>query len=192
PANESNPVVDIILEFLRGVAGALALGLVLLWLLPDLLPGLARTMRNALGASLGVGLAGLFVIPVVALVAFILALIVGAFGTLPVLMLALYGFLLVLAKAAVGYLIGLLIFKQTDEPAVRRPFVDSLKALAIGVTLLTLVELIPFIGGLVGFITGVLTLGAGIVAFMNWRKSRDVPAGPPPTVPPVSTGPLGV
>jgi cytoskeletal protein CcmA (bactofilin family) len=188
PQEESNPVVDTILDFLSGVAGAIALGLVLLWLLPDLLPTLARTMRTSLAPSLGIGLAGLFVVPVVALIALVISIVLGTFGSLPVLLLAVYAFLLVLAKAAVGYLIGSMILKQVDDGVTPRPFVDSLKALAIGVTVLTLIMLVPFIGGLVGFVIGVLTLGAGIVAFMNWRKSRTAGVAPP-TVPPVSTGP---
>jgi cytoskeletal protein CcmA (bactofilin family) len=191
PADDRNPVVDTILDFLRGVAGAFALGLVLLWLIPDLLPLLARTMRNAIAPSLGIGLAALFLVPVVALIAFILALVLGAFGAIPLLLLTVYGFLLILAKAAVGYLIGSMILKQVDDPAARRPLVDSLKALAIGVTILTVIMLVPFIGGLVGFITGVLTLGAGIVAFMNWRKARTPAAAPPPGVPPAPAGPVG-
>ena len=189
PSDESNPVVDTILDFLSGVAGAFVLGLVLLWLLPNLLPSLARTMRNSLAPSLGIGLAGLFVVPIVALIALVISLVLGTFGSLPVLLLAVYAFLLVLAKAAVGYLIGSMILKQVDDGVTPRPFVDSLKALAIGVTVLTLIMLVPFIGGLVGFIIAVLTLGAGILAFINWRKSRTATAAAPPTVPPVSTGP---
>lgn len=193
PADDRNPVVDTILEFIRGVAGSFALGLVLLWLFPDLLPLLARTMRTAIGPSLGIGLAALFVVPIVALVAFIIALVLGAFGALPVLLMVVYALLLILAKTAVGYLIGSMILKQVDDPAVRRPLVDSLKALAIGVTILTVLMLVPFIGGLVGFVTGVLTLGAAIVAFVNWRKARTVTGAPPPTAPgtpPVAAGPI--
>jgi cytoskeletal protein CcmA (bactofilin family) len=182
PADDSNPVVDTILGFLRGVAGSFVLGLVLLWLVPALLPTLAKTMRTSVAPSLGIGLAGLFAVPVIALIAFVITLFIGAFGSIPVLMLAVYGFLLLLAKAAVGYLIGQMVLKQNEGGS----FGDSLKALAVGVTLLTLVELIPFVGGLVGFIVAVLALGAGILAFVNWRKSRDAPASPPPPTPEVA------
>ncbi|MEX0790537.1 MAG: hypothetical protein WD178_07160 [Actinomycetota bacterium] len=182
PADDSNPVVDTILSFVRGVAGSFVLGLVLLWLVPALLPTLARTMRTSVAPSLGIGLAGLFIVPVVALIAFVISLFIGAFSSIPVLMLAVYGFPLLLAKAAVGYLIGLMILKKTESDS----FGESLKALAVGVTLLTLVELIPFVGGLVGFIVAVLALGAGILAFVNWRKSKDAPAPPPPAAPEVA------
>lgn len=181
PADDGNPVVDTILNFLRGVAGSFVLGLVLLWLVPALLPTMAKTMRTSVAPSLGIGLAGLFVVPVIALIAFVITLFIGAFGSIPVLMLAVYGFLLLLAKAAVGYLIGLMVLKQSETGS----FGESLKALAVGVTLLTLVGLIPFVGGLVGFMVAVLALGAGIVAFANWRKSRNAPA-PPPAAPEVA------
>lgn len=174
PTDDGNPLVDTILAFLRGVAGSFVLGLVLLALVPALLPTLAKTMRTSMAPALGIGLAGLFAVPVVALIAFVISLFIGAFGSIPVLILAVFGVLLLLAKAAVGYLIGQIVLRQGGAGS----FGDSLKALAVGVTLLTLVELIPFIGGLTGFIVAVLALGAGIVAFAKWRRSRGA-ADPP-------------
>lgn len=191
PVDESNPVLDAILSFLRGVAGSFLLGLVLLWLLPDLLPVLTRTMRSDTLASAGIGLAALFLIPIVALIILIPALLLGAFGAVPFLMLAVYGFLLMLAKAAVGYLIGLMILQKSDSPVMPGTLGDSLKALIVGVVLLTLVGLIPFIGGLVGFLTAILALGAGLLAFSRWRKARAA-AAPPAGAPPASTGAVGV
>lgn len=180
--DDDNPVVDAVLEFLRGVAGAFVLGLVLLWLLPDLLPVLARTMRTAPLPSLGIGFAGLILVPIVAFMIFVPAVILGAFASIPVLMLTVYGFLLLAAKAAVGYLVGLMILRRGAGPDAPAPFADSLKALALGVTLLTLVGMVPFIGGLVGFVVAILALGAGMVAFSRWRRTRS--AGSPPPGPP--------
>jgi cytoskeletal protein CcmA (bactofilin family) len=190
PAEESNPVVDAVFSFLRGVAGSFLLGLVLLWLLPDLLPVLARTMRSDTLASAGIGLAALFLIPIVALIILIPALLLGTFGAVPFLMIAVYGFLLMLAKAAVGYLIGLMVLQKTGNPTTAGTLGDSLKALIVGVVLLTLVGLIPFIGGLVGFLTAILALGAGLLAFSRWRKSRE--ATVPPAGPAVTTGAASV
>ncbi len=190
PAEESNPVVDTILSFLRGVAGAFLLGLILLWLLPDLLPALAGTMRSDTLASAGIGLAGLILVPLVALIILIPALFLGAFGAVPFVMLAAYGFLLMLAKAAAGFLAGLMIIQRTADPAMPGTLGDSLKALIIGVVLLTLLGLIPFLGGLVGFLVSILTLGAGMVAFSRWRAAR-LAAGPPPA-PAVTAGPAGM
>lgn len=181
--DDGNPVVDAILEFLRVVAGAILLGLIILWLLPDLLPALAGTMRRTPLPSLGVGIAGLFVVPIVAFILFILTLIVRAGVSVPVLLIGVYTFLLLLAKVAVGYLLGLMILYRNDV-AGQRTFADSLKTLAVGVALLTLVSLIPFIGGLVEFLVAVFALGAGMVAFAQWRKPRAA-GGVPPAAPPM-------
>ena len=195
---ERSPLVEAVLDFLRGAAGAFVLGLVLLWLVPDLLPVLARTIRNSPLPSLGVGLAALFLVPIVAALIFIPAVVLGAFGSLPFLLLAVYGILLTLAKAAVGYLLGLQIVRRNGDAAPAPSFRDDLKALAVGVVLLALLTAIPFLGGLIGFLAAILTLGAGIVALANWRKARGGPAAPRPgavadgspdvTGPPAATG----
>lgn len=181
---ERSAAVQAVIDFIQGVAGAFVLGLVVLWLLPYLLPVLARTMRTDWAPSLGAGIAAFFAVPIVAVIIFVVAIFTGAFGSLPVLMLGVYGFLLILARAAVGYFIGLLIFGKGNLPA-EPDLKFSLKALAVGVTVMVAVSLIPFLGGLVEFLAAVLTLGAGIVAFFRWRKARAVPeaaqAAPVPT-----------
>lgn len=189
--DDDNPVLDAVFGFLRSVAGAFVLGLILLWLWPNLLPVMARTMRSAPLPSVGVGFAGLIGVPVAALLILIPALILGAFGSLPVLLLAAYGFLLMLAKAAVGYLVGRMILERNRDPVAPAGFGDALKALGVGVVLLTLIGLVPFIGGLVGFLVAILALGAGLVAYFRWRKARPAaePPPPPPAAPTPEAGP---
>jgi cytoskeletal protein CcmA (bactofilin family) len=183
---ERSAAAQAVIDFVQGVAGAFVLGLLLLWLVPGLLPNLARTMREDWAPSLGGGIAALFAVPIVAVIALVIVIFTGAFGSIPVLMLAIYGFLLLLSKVAVGYLIGLLILGK-GQPAAGPDFKHNLKALAIGVTILVAATMIPFIGGLVGFVAAVLTLGAGIVGFFRWRKARSTVAATPPAAPAVST-----
>jgi cytoskeletal protein CcmA (bactofilin family) len=179
---ERPAALQALIDFIQGVVGAFVLGLIVLWLVPGLLPTLARTMRDDWAPSLGAGIGAFFAVPIVAVIALVIVIFTGAFGSIPLLLLAIYGFLLLLAKVAVGYLIGLLILGKGSLPAAV-DFRFSLKALALGVTVLVAATMIPFLGGLVGFVAAVLTLGAGIVALFRWRKARAVPAAAPPPAP---------
>lgn len=177
--DERNPVVDAIVGFLRDVVGATILGLALLWLLPGLLPTVASTIRSDPFPSLGVGIGALFLTPIVALIVLVPALILGAGASLVFVLLAVWGFLLLLAKAAVGLLLGSLILRK---PIGSLGFRDATLCLLAGVAVIALVTMIPFLGGLVGFVVSVLALGAGLVAFARWRKARAA-VPPPPTGP---------
>lgn len=177
-----NPVVDAIVDFLQDVAGAFILGLVVLWLVPGLLPHLAATIRTAPLPSLGVGLAALFLTPIVALIVLIPALILGAGASLVLVALAVWGFLLLLAKAAAGLLLGDLILRR--RKGEMPDFKESVLSLLLGVAILSLLSALPFIGGLVDFLVGIVALGAGLVAFTRWRKARTAVPPEPPAVPP--------
>lgn len=149
-----------ILWWIGGAIATFVLGLLLLWLAPR---GMARTRevaRTEVGASIGIGLALLVGVPVVAvLIAFTL---VGLPLTL--------GLLVATAMAAfVGSIVSALLVGHLLLRGAH-PVVELL----VGLVLIGLAGLLPFVGGIVTGLAAVY--GVGALAVAVWR------ARTPPTV----------
>jgi hypothetical protein len=125
--------------------------------------------------SLLTGLVGLFILPPLALM-----LMVTVLGIpLALILLAAYGALLFLSPIFPAIWLGRL--------AWRRPAGSLYVALLIGLGLLTLIRLVPLLGGLVLFLAIVLGLGAlTLVLFARAGRPLVGPPPPAPTEPPAA------
>jgi hypothetical protein len=133
----------------------LLLGIVLLLLAPRAGDAVARAGRDKPLIAALVGLGALILLPVIAIVACIT--IIG----LP---LGIVLLLLILPLYAVGYLsaaliVGRLILKQA-----------RIRAFVVGLVILQLLTLIPFVGGLVGLLATIFGLGALMIALFSARS----------------------
>ncbi|HUI83060.1 MAG TPA: hypothetical protein VL240_02500, partial [Candidatus Binatia bacterium] len=142
----------------------LAAAMVVGWLGVVLFPGFSRASTQAVGSgwrSLGLGFAVLVGVPV----AMVLCAITLVGLPLALLLLATYLPALYLAKIWVGAFLGQALLKPAQ--ATRN---DWLLGLLVGLVILTIVEWVPYLGGLVGFV--VLCLGLGAFAWQLYRASQ--------------------
>jgi len=146
-----------ILSKLAGFLMALVTGLVIILIAPRRLTSIAESIRISPGASAGWGALVLFLTPIAAIL--LCLTIVG----IPVglIALALWGIGLYLAQIPVGLLIGRLIisrFRGVERRAI------MIGALALGLVILTLLGLIPYLGFFIGLAVALFGLGAVVVS----------------------------
>lgn len=158
------------LGWLRALIGILALGLLLIFLLPGVSTRAIDTERAQPWASLGIGAAILLITPIVALVVFIVGIFLG-FWWLGLLLIPLWILALAIGYVVSGFLLGRLIFAQLGWGRYH----DALALLA-GLFVLAVVGVIPVIGWLVGLVA--LVLGAGALALVVTQRVRMRPATP--------------
>ncbi|MEX2551718.1 MAG: polymer-forming cytoskeletal protein [Actinomycetota bacterium] len=172
---------NLVVGLLRTIAGALILGLVAMWLLPGLLPSTSIALRRSPLLSLGVGVAALIVIPVVAIFLLVVTAFLGAGMSVPLLLMVVYAFLLLLSKVIVAFTIGALILRLGRDE--RRPGRGRMFfALIIGVVVLAALSLIPYVGAVINLLVVLFAMGAAVVAFFRWRRGAEEqgdPAGRP-------------
>jgi hypothetical protein len=133
----------------------LLLGVVLLLLAPRAGEAIARAGRDKPILAALVGLGGLILLPVIAIVACIT--VIG----LP---LGIVLLLLILPLYAVGYLSAALVVGRLIRKQAR------ILAFVIGLVILQLLTLIPFVGGLVGLLATIFGLGALLIALFRARS----------------------
>lgn len=183
PADASNlgDTEKFVLALLRSIAGALILGLVAMWLLPGLLPSTSIALRKSPLASLGVGVAALVVIPVVAIFLLVVTAFLGAGTSVPLLLVVVYAFLLLSSKVIVAFTVGALILRvPTDDRRAGKA--RMFFALVIGVVVLAVLSLIPVVGGFIDLVVVLFAMGAAVLAFFRWRRGAEEqgdPAGRP-------------
>ena len=146
-----------ILSKLIGFLMALVTGLVIILIAPRRLTSIAESIRISPGASAGWGAVVLFLTPIAAIL--VCLTIVG----IPVglIALALWGIGLYLAQIPVGLLIGRLIigrFRGVERRAI------MIGALALGLVILTLLGLIPYLGFFIGLAVAIFGFGAVVVS----------------------------
>lgn len=146
-----------ILGNLLGFLMVLAIGVLIVLLAPRRMALIADSLRNKPWWSLGWGAIILFVTPVAAIVVCIT--IVGI--PLGLIALALYGIAIYLSQIPVALFIGRWIigyFNKTDSRAI------LVGALALGLAILCLLRLIPYLGFVIGLATVLFGLGATLVS----------------------------
>jgi cytoskeletal protein CcmA (bactofilin family) len=147
-------VVFKLLSFLS----ALLLGFILLHFLPIYTRRTTETITQKLWPSLGTGFLTLVISPFI-----ILTLLITLIGIpLAIVYLFILIFDLWLAKIFVSLVIGFFILNYFTKK------INPYLALTVGLIVYYLISLIPFIGGLVGFITGLIGLGAIILTKRNY------------------------
>jgi hypothetical protein len=151
----------------------LVLGLLVLLLAPRLDAAIVEVMRTRMGASFGFGAATFFLVPIAAIL--LLITIVGIpLGLFVLLALAL---LYTIGYVAGAHALGRLIIKPPTSPFL---------AFLVGLGILRLVALIPFVGGLGWLLASILGLGVLVVSS---RRAPVVVASPaPPPTPTMTPG----
>lgn len=145
-----------------GFIMALIAGLVIILLAPRRLTSIAESIRSRPGASAGWGALILFVTPIAAIIVCItiIGILVGLIA------LALWGIAIYLAQIPVGLFIGRWIighFRGVEGKAI------MVGALALGLVILRLLRLIPYLGFFIGLAAILFGLGAVVV---SERKRR--------------------
>jgi cytoskeletal protein CcmA (bactofilin family) len=133
----------------------LVLGLLLLALFPKAADAVARTAKARMGRAALVGLATFFLIPIIGFVALITVVGIPLGAGLLLAMLPIYA----LAYTASAFVVGRLVSKTGGR----------IVAFVIGLVILRVLALVPFLGGLVWFLATILGLGALFVAAQRAR-----------------------
>jgi len=147
---------------LLGFIMILVVGIIVILLASGRISTMADSIRTKPWPSLGWGALVLFVIPIAAII--VIITIIG----LPVglIALVLYGIAVYLSQIPVGFLIGRLIIRRNGEIESRGLMIG---ALALGLAILLVLGLIPYIGGLVMLLTIIFGLGSLVVSVMRSR-----------------------
>jgi hypothetical protein len=156
PTDQGGGAGNGFLGWLRELIGFFALGLLLIFLLPGISARAIDTLRAQPWPSLGIGAAILVITPIVALIVFIIGVLIGGWW-LGVLLLPIWILVLAIGYAVSGYLVGRLLFARLGWAGYH----DAL-ALLGGLFVLTVLGLLPVLGGLIGL--AALVFGAGAMA----------------------------
>ena len=151
------------LNWLRELIGIFALGLILIFLFPGISTRAIDTLRAQPWLSLGIGAAILIIPPIVALIVFIVGVLIGGWW-LGVLLIPIWILVLAIGYVVSGFLVGRLLFARLGWAGYH----DAL-ALLGGLVVLTLVGLLPVLGGFVGL--AALVFGAGALALVVSRRT---------------------
>ena len=171
-------LVPMALLFVLGfVVVSLAAGLALAALGARQVRAAERLISHEPGQTLLVGIAGLVIVPVIAILAMIT--VVGAPLGFAIM------FMVWPAAAYLGYLvagiwIGEWLLYRGDRPAPERPYM----AAVVGILLLQIISLVPFVGAIASL------FGFGAVLLLAWRVFRQ-PSPASPTVAAGTPQPMG-
>ncbi len=161
PTDQGGGAGNGFLGWLRELIGFFALGLLLIFLLPGVSARAIDTLRAQPWPSLGIGAAILVITPIVALIVFIIGVLIGGWW-LGVLLLPIWILVLAIGYVVSGYLVGRLLFARLGWAGYH----DAL-ALLGGLFVLTVLGLLPVLGGLIGL--AALVFGAGALALTVGR-----------------------
>lgn len=156
-----------LLDWLRGLIGIAALGLLLVLPFPGFSRGATETLRAAPWASLGLGFAFLVGVPVAAVLLFVVGLVVGGWW------LALAALGLCTIALPVGYAVGGLFVGQTALRLAGRPDAPLYAALLAGLALLAIIAVVPIAGGIAVFLALTFGVGALLQALTATYRARQ-------------------
>jgi cytoskeletal protein CcmA (bactofilin family) len=165
--------LDGLIGWIRTLVGLFALGLIVMLLFPSFSQGTTETLRESPWASVGLGLVLLIGVPILALIVFGIGLLVGGWW-LGLAALAIYGFGL-----AVAYVMAALFIARYGFELLRLPIIHPLLSLLVGLVILTLIGLIPILGGVVSLLALIFGLGAIALTLARLRKSGTASTPPP-------------
>ena len=157
-----------ILGWIQTLVGFFLLGLLLILLAPAFNTKAATAYREAPWSRLGIGLAWLVAVPLVAIVTFVIGLIIGGWW-LALFMLGAFMFVLAVGYTIAGEMTGRFVLERLGQPNA-----PSIVSLITGLVILLLVTSIPLIGWLVGFIAVVYGSGAALMA-LPWQGLAKPP-----------------
>lgn len=162
PAQQS---LDALIGWIRAMVGLFALGLVLVLVFPRFSTATVSTFTSSPWINLGVGVALLIGIPVVLLIGFVVGLFIGGWW-LALIAAGLYAVALVVA-----YVLAALFVGQQGLDLVGRHRAHPLLALLAGLAVLTLIGLVPILGGLIALAAVVFGLGGVATTLARGRQT---------------------
>lgn len=181
PANDGPAFGSYVLGWIQTLVGFFLLGALVFLLAPRFNSKAVEALHKEPWSRLGIGLAIVVAVPIVALVAFVLGLLVGGWW-LALFLIGAYAFALALGFTLAGEMTGRflldLLGQRTAHPIV---------ALIVGLVVLLIVTSIPLIGWLVGLLAVIYGAGVLIMA-LPW--SRPAAQAPPIATPAVGTRPV--
>jgi hypothetical protein len=134
----------------------LLLGLLLVLLAPRAADAIARTAKNRKGMAIGIGIAAFILLPVLAVL-----LAVSILGTpLGIILLLLLIPLFAIAYVSTAFAVGRLIIKGA-----------RILALLVGLVILGLLTMVPFLGALVGLLAVIFGLGLLFATLLRARSA---------------------
>lgn len=195
-AEQQQQTIDYFLNALRDFVVLLLIGLLVLWLLPKWIQGMAEFVQTKPLGSFGRGIlmfVGYFVAVAVILIAGLMLIVMFGILTLGSLAgaIALVGavlfvvltagywlFMTYVAPIVVSYLIGKLLLGRMQATWAQNRFVQFI----VGLILLSLVLLIPVVGFLIGILVALFALGALLFWVMPMFERKNAAATPTPAV----------
>jgi cytoskeletal protein CcmA (bactofilin family) len=154
--------------WLRGFFSLAVLGLVFLLLAPSLGRRTVATIDRRPWASLGLGLAVLITVPLAAAVTFVIGVFIGGWW-LALLALAIYVLAIALSLPITGYFVGQWLLQRAGTREVWPG-----ASLILGLALLMLASLVPYLGGLV--VLAAVLFGLGTLALsLHGAGGRESP-----------------
>ncbi|MGA9523660.1 MAG: hypothetical protein WBV82_19520 [Myxococcaceae bacterium] len=161
-----------LLGWLRWAVGLFALGLIVRLLFPKFTRTVPETLQRSPWKSLGIGAAVLFVVPIAAMVLFVVGAFIGGWW-IGLIALGVLSIAIAVSFPMVGLFVGDWLLTHVAKAHVR-----AILALLVGVVLLSLVIRLPIVGALVALAT--ILFGLGALTVSGWRL-RPVQALPAPT-----------
>lgn len=176
-----NAVAFGLVLWLRNLIGLFILGLLLVWLAPGLARRCTAEERRAPFGTLGWGFLTLITVPLAAVIALIVGIFIGGWW-IALMLMGVFWTAITLGAVVSSLLVGQWLFARM------RPASTSLTlSLLLGMAVLGVISLVPYMGALVAFLAAVWGLGAlTVVAYQSgpWTRrssQQTVPATRPAT-----------
>ncbi|MFE8602232.1 bactofilin family protein [Archangium violaceum] len=150
--------------WVRSLVGLFALGLLFSLLAPRFARRVTAMLRQRPLPSLGWGAALLVSVPFLAGLVFLVGMLLGGWW-IGLFILALYAFAIALSFPVVGLFLGRWLLERFHKTGAHLAV-----ALLLGLVLLTLVGLVPILGGLVALATILFGLGAMMLSLLRGRE----------------------
>jgi cytoskeletal protein CcmA (bactofilin family) len=160
----------VLLNWLRALIGIFALGLLLLLLFPRFSARTVETLERAPLPSLGIGLGVLVLVPIAALILFVIGLLIGGWW-IGLLLIPAWVLACALGFIVSGFFVGRVLVRQFGRMGIHPVWI-----LLGGLVVLTVVGLLPVIGWLVSLAAIVFGVGALIIALSRQRQAAPAAA----------------
>ena len=165
----ANGPLAIAIDWARGLVGLLLLGLFIVLIFPHFSRRAGEAFVRAPLMSLGLGVLVLIFVPILAALIFVLGALVGGWW-LGLVVLAFYFTAIAVSIPVAALGLGGSILRITQRP------VHLVIALIVGLIVLLLVALVPFLGAVVIFLAVLFGLGATAMAIPAGRHPEPMPA----------------
>ena len=164
-------ILKSVVSRVRWFIGISVVGLLLLWIFPQLARRVADTPMDSPWKCLGLSLATLLLVPILAIILGVIALVIAGISAIPMLLVpgAIYLVLLSLTFPIMSLSIGTLILRRfrSGQP------VSGWKAVLIGAAVLAVLGLIPVVSILTNILVVLFGFGAWVL-FLYRQHARSI------------------